>query len=672
MSNIKKLMMSAAGGEALNVEDVFSTYLYNGTNADQTITNGIDLSTEGGMVWIKARSGTGQNIVYDTERGPYKSVRTNQTNAENTASSGYGLEAFNTDGFDLGLDWGGENYATDIVSWTFRKAPKFFDIVTYTGNGTTGRQIAHNLDGEPGMIVIKATSATSDWFVWHRSLPNRITGTPNRPYTLKLNTTGSESGDDSIGPCTAQHIVTGQDATKVNTSGTTYVAYLFAHNDGDGEFGPDSDQDIIKCGIYTGNGSTDGPEIDLGFEPQWLMVKNTTQSSTDWFICDTMRGIHWTVPGWTNLETRTLKTNTSSDEGDHGLDIQLRPTGFKLVDTSRSNANGAKFIYVAIRRPMRIPTDGSEVFHVNKFTTTGFTETTGVGFAPDLVMQKSSMAGDRSDLVDKIRGPYVNFQHGSRSQEDNGTAYFLGGFLNDGVKMGSNSSGQFNGWNPNTHWYFKRAPSFFDQVAFMGSNTPSAANSRVEHGLGVAPEMIWFKPRFYSYDWWVYHKDLGDTTTGITTDIDYRIRLNTDGPRVQTVQVWGSSSPTETDFGYNYNDLVFRLIGVTAYLFATLPGISKVGSYTGNGSSQTINCGFSSGARFILIKRTDSTGDWYVWDTARGIVAGNDPHFNLNQIYAEITSNDSIDPANSGFIVNQVSATNINVSSASYIFYAIA
>ena len=100
--------------------------------------------------------------------------------------------------------------------------------------------------------------------------------------------------------------------------------------------------------------------------------------------------------------------------------------------------------------------------------------------------------------------------------------------------------------------------------------------------------------------------------------------------------------------------------------------MSKVGSYTGNGSSQTINCGFTSGARFILIKRTDSTGDWYVWDTERGIVAGNDPHLSLNTTAAEVTTDDSIDPDNSGFIVNQVSATNINVSSATYIFYAIA
>ena len=110
-----------------------------------------------------------------------------------------------------------------------------------------------------------------------------------------------------------------------------------------------------------------------------------------------------------------------------------------------------------------------------------------------------------------------------------------------------------------------------------------------------------------------------------------------------------------------------------AYLFATLAGISKVGSYTGDGAAgKVIDCGFSTGARFILIKRTDSTGDWFFWDTTRGIIAGNDPHLSLNTTAAEVTTDDSIDPDSSGFIVNQVAATNINVSSASYIFYSIA
>ena len=136
---------------------------------------------------------------------------------------------------------------------------------------------------------------------------------------------------------------------------------------------------------------------------------------------------------------------------------------------------------------------------------------------------------------------------------------------------------------------------------------------------------------------------------------------------------WNSTTPTGSVFTLGNSSTVNGSGSrYMAYLFASLDGVSKVGSYTGNGTNQTIDCGFTAGASFILIKRTDSTGDWYVWDTERGVVAASDPHLSFNTTAVEITTDDSIDPANSGFIVNQVSATNINVSSGSYIFYAIA
>jgi hypothetical protein len=108
------------------------------------------------------------------------------------------------------------------------------------------------------------------------------------------------------------------------------------------------------------------------------------------------------------------------------------------------------------------------------------------------------------------------------------------------------------------------------------------------------------------------------------------------------------------------------------YLFATLPGISKVGSYTGTGTTLQINCGFTTGARFVLIKRTDSTGSWYVWDTARGIIAGNDPYLLLNSDAAEVTNTDYIDPLASGFEISSTAPAAINASGGSFIFLAIA
>jgi hypothetical protein len=105
------------------------------------------------------------------------------------------------------------------------------------------------------------------------------------------------------------------------------------------------------------------------------------------------------------------------------------------------------------------------------------------------------------------------------------------------------------------------------------------------------------------------------------------------------------------------------------YLFATAPGVSKVGSYTGNGAStQTIDCGFSSGARFVLLKRTDTTDEWYVFDSVRGIVSGNDPFLMINNTSTEVSNQDLIEPHSSGFIINNWA----NGSGSSWIFYAIA
>jgi hypothetical protein len=109
-----------------------------------------------------------------------------------------------------------------------------------------------------------------------------------------------------------------------------------------------------------------------------------------------------------------------------------------------------------------------------------------------------------------------------------------------------------------------------------------------------------------------------------------------------------------------------------AYLFATCPGVSKVGSYTGTGTTLSVDCGFTNGARFVLVKRTDSTGDWYVWDTARGIVSGNDPYLLLNSTAAEVTSTDYIDPLSSGFQISSTAPDAINANGGSFIFLAIA
>jgi hypothetical protein len=207
---------------------------------------------------------------------------------------------------------------------------------------------------------------------------------------------------------------------------------------------------------------------------------------------------------------------------------------------------------------------------------------------------------------------------------------------------------------------FRRAPGFFDVVAYTGTGSART----VAHNLGVAPELMIVKARSNAGSWEGYHAATGATKT---------IRLNSNGAEIVTTGVWNDTAPASTVFtvgtASNTNGSGYTHI---AYLFATCPGVSKVGSYTGTGTTLNIDCGFAAGARFVLIKRTDSTGDWYVWDTARGIVSGNDPYLLINSTAAEVTSTDYIDPLASGFQITSTAPAAINASGGSFIFLAIA
>ena len=250
------------------IEDVFSTYLYTGNSpSTQTITNGIDLSGKGGMVWVKSRvSGDGatyNNILMDTVRGTGSGniLYGNLTLAAQTAPNA-GISSFNSNGFSLRYDDGyGTNYPSGgtFASWTFRKQPKFFDVVTYTGNNGTGsgiQTIAHNLGSVPGTIIVKCIdTAPYDWIVYHRSL-----GATKYAY---LNTTAAAdtfSGYWNNTAPTSTEFTVGTSGG-VNGSGQTYVAYLFAHNAGG--FGLTGTDNVISCGSATGDPATYLATVDL-------------------------------------------------------------------------------------------------------------------------------------------------------------------------------------------------------------------------------------------------------------------------------------------------------------------------------------------------------------------------------------------------------------------------
>jgi hypothetical protein len=646
MSGIARLMQMGAAGAGnhpaptpIGIEDYFSTYLYTGNGSTQTITNGIDLAGEGGLVWTKPRSAAtlGDHILVDSERGNFQ-IQTNTTSANN------GLASFNfsSSGYvvpnNLRVNESSQTYA----SWTFRKAPRFFDVVTWSG--TANQTIQHSLGVEPGCIIVKRVGASEDWWVFHRSVAT----------DLNLNLTSAALGYSVISSVTSTTFNVNLNTT---SSPDGYVAYLFAHD----PLGPSGDgsDGLIACGGFTTDGSG-AATVNLGWEPQWILAKRS-DNVQDWKIIDTMRG--FAIPASSDAP---LFPNSSAAEGAGSDWGAPTATGF-IADSQASSAN---FIYIAIRRgPMRAPTSGTEVFHaLTRSGNNTVTEVTGVGFPVDMIMANSREGGYYPGWTyDRLRGePYLLTPSTGAEVFGASTSVTLAGYM-DGYLLPDSNPNRSVATAGYVDYAFRRAPEFFDAVAYSGTGT----SQNLGHSLGVAPETVIVKNRSSAANWSVYHKDL--PSSGILRLNQDVANLAGDGPFI-----FGDDStliaPTDSVFTVGGADGTSNTSGQTyiAYLFATLAGVSKVGSYTGNGTSQTIDCGFTSGARFILIKRTDSTGDWYVWDTARGIVTGNDPHLSLNTTAAEVTTDDSIDPEATGFIVNQLAATNINVSSASYIFYAVA
>jgi len=318
---------------------------------------------------------------------------------------------------------------------------------------------------------------------------------------------------------------------------------------------------------------------------------------------------------------------------------------------------------MAIRRGgMQTPTAASDVFEPIAYTGDGSTKRKigGSISQADLVIvndrqNDSSLSSNSTGAYvwDRIRGENLALVANSGSAESSGWANDYFNFDESGGWRASDSANNYLNKNSSTYisWAWKRARGYFDVVPYTGTGSDRTVN----HNLHVAPEMIWAKRRNNNGDWVVYHAGVGN---------DKGSKLNTTDA-FGSEDYWNSTDPTASVFtlGGGVNDSSVPYI---SYLFATAAGVSKVGSFTQSGATN-VACGFTGDTpSFILLKRTDSTGDWLTFDSARGIVAGNDPSLDLNNADAEVTNADVVDPYSGGF------ATTSTLTNGDYIFYAIA
>jgi hypothetical protein len=630
------------------IETIFQTWLYRGNGSTQTVTNNVNLAGDGGMVWLKSRSAGNDNALFDTNRGPTKWVQSNGTDVETTTATS--LTSFNANGFSLGDHFRFNNNGANYVSRTFRQKQKFFDVVTYSyqGNGPgTTAQIPHNLGSAPGMIMIKAVDKVESFIVWHRTAAGYFKMDSSQGADPLFTGTGAFG---SLNPAmTDTYFTVGYDGG-TNFPGYNYVAYIFAHDSGG--FGVSGTENVITCGSYVGNGSTTGPVITLGYEPQWIMAKKSTGTG-DWVMVDNMRGIV------TDGVDPRLWANLASAENTGDFLYKLNATGFQPESLSDSiNASGQTYVYIAIRRgPMAVPTTGTSVFTPIQWSGSD-SQTLTPGFATDLVIQNTSVGSGPS-----------GFYWGTRLQ--GGTKFF--------TSTSSGAEGTFNSWqfdlatgtftqslttgtlSNSIDYFLRRAPSFHDTVCYNGSGTTTTQT----HNLQAVPEFIFVKRRSGAADWFVYSAALGRDSYAFLNGVT---QFQSDPGNS-----WGTTNPTTTTFSLSpITETNASGSTYIAHLFATCPGVSKVGSFTGTGATQVINCGFTGGARFVMVKATSTTGNWLVWDSARGIVAGNDPYLALNSGAAEVTNTDWVDTAATGFELSNAGGNLANTNGVSYIFLAIA
>ena len=325
-----------------------TTYTGTGT-ISQAVSNAVNtVSFQPDLVWVKARSASASNSLYDSIRGTKKFLASNTSDAEIDFSP-YGVTTFGSSGFTVGdissgfyycngsgityVGWnwkaGGtavSNTAGTITSSVSANTTAGFSVVTYTGTGANAT-VGHGLGVAPGMVIIKSRSVATNWIVYHSSVAataHLVLNLTDAAYTdVAFNNTAPTSSVFSIGP-------TGY---SVNNSAATYVAYCWAPVAGYSAFGS-----------YTGNGSADGPFIYTGFRPRFVMIKSSTYTS-NWDMLDSSRD-----PA--NVVSHQLFANLSGTEFTPYNFGDLNSNGFKIRDNSSGlqgnyNVSGETYIYAA-------------------------------------------------------------------------------------------------------------------------------------------------------------------------------------------------------------------------------------------------------------------------------------------------------------------------------------
>ncbi len=749
MSTIARRMQQAHSGVLQDgeVSDVFNITNYRGGTS--FVSTGVDILSHGGMVQITNAIEDGMWYYYDTERGATYEIAngnddvlgiaigagytsnsyTDPLNQNNQVSNS--LTSWTNSGFTLGAStsinaqYGAGNENRIYTAYSWRRAKHFFDVVKYTGNGASSRQIAHGLGSAPGMIWCKPTGTVEEFFVYHRGAAGGVNPHLYGQYLTK-SSWSSTAGWAQTAPTASNFSVGGSlpSGQTLNNNGEEYIAYIWGHDTGIGG----DHVSKIECGFHSAGGgttATNGDTIDTPWRAQYIAWKNYGDDG-HWCQTDKVVGLHTVsnsgAANGASTDDRVKHFHARTGRRDQFGDVKfLEMSGanqlkiFNSGTRSENTGSGSQTIMRLMVRddegtkpPELINGSAGGVFSRNPNSASGFSSSNRVDTAlhinPTHQLNYSNFpnAGGYRDLLfssqfSSWNGAVINYnsQYNATGQYDYPfSAYHWN--TSHGAKvvgrpgfwpanwMFDNFTGQTAGKQFSLGMWTKKF-GYHSFEHYIGNN---ASDRSIATSLGVKPEMVIVKQiknhasgtNHFSHTL-MFHKDIAYGQSYGTND--YLLKVNQNAPRERVDNFWGISEwanwPATLDanqYGisyfkignvghnmsaYNNDDGVGPNAnggGYIAWSWATVPGLSKIGVYTGDGqSTKNIDCGFTSGARMVMIKNCSRTSPW-LWISVN---SGND-HF-AETSYSESTGINPVAAA-SGVFVGQSgtdsSSTGIN------------
>lgn len=645
---IQQLMLGGGGKPKLYREDLFNSYLFTGNGStSRGINMGVDLTGAGGFVWTKNINDTngdddeGAVVMYDTVRGATKGITLSGGSGEGTHSDG--ITAFTNVGYTTSNRACCNENNDEIMSYAFRKEPKFMDIQVVDCNSETPFMVNHDLGVKPAFIMMKRTSGSQNyWRAWHKDLGNTVGNNSGNAEDLNIhfsqNGTGAEqeiSGDSdyNVGKDASATQVRVPRGSNINGSSGKIIIIMFASHDGttdhpSGEFGPTGDQDIIKCGYYTANGNTGtgGPLQNLGWDPEFLIIGRMSGTYGGFVnIFDQTRGMGSVLEEYQSKSFRMSEANPGqvgwSNRGPSAWYNGFRVRG-NHYDINKVEGTNNRYWYVAIRRADGVvgkePTSANRRFDMSPPTSTTMPSWTE-NFRIDASIRRFiTSATQENYLVSRVTGrEFLLPNKANDSSEESDYRWEWQYSAHTGNVSGGGTQNHYA-----INWHRSNS---FDTISYKGDGSSSRV---LTHNMGTAPEMIWIKGFDQSnqwnyndngsnsnYGWICWHKDLNG---GGSNAANYDFELNNSGQAQNNTDGF-KSIPTSTQFTIGNNNRLNMSDKVyIAWLFSSVEGECKIGSFTAPASSSSpldVDFGFNPKTVFLRQASNSNGSHMYVLHT---------------------------------------------------------